>query len=109
MDRRPTDEERDILSDVYALITLGWCQGAQARDADGRSVEPAAQDAVAWCLIGAINCILDQRRHTQLYDRIRFLVNEAAYDRSGVNAQMFNDLSTTTQDAALTVIRDAMR
>jgi len=31
-----------------------WTQGAEARDAEGNSVEPWGAKAVRWCMIGAI-------------------------------------------------------
>lgn len=36
------------------LIEQGWTQGAYARDANGIGVHPRSEDAVCWCLTGAI-------------------------------------------------------
>jgi hypothetical protein len=31
-----------MLADAYELVLSGWCQGATAQDAEGRSIEPAS-------------------------------------------------------------------
>jgi hypothetical protein len=42
------------LADAYGLIESGWCQGAPARDAAGRPIEPESNFAVAWSAPGAL-------------------------------------------------------
>jgi hypothetical protein len=44
----------DLLRSTAALIGSGWCQGADARDARGRTVEPWQPEARRWSLLGAI-------------------------------------------------------
>jgi hypothetical protein len=43
----------DALRAVVARIERGWSQGADARDAQGRSVALTSDEAQAWSLIGA--------------------------------------------------------
>jgi hypothetical protein len=36
------------------FVERGWCRGAEARDADGNSVRPRDDRAIAWCAYGAL-------------------------------------------------------
>lgn len=45
-------QDPDMLPSEY--VALGWCQGAFARDAQGRSVSLSSDTAVSFCLSGAI-------------------------------------------------------
>lgn len=44
----------DILSRARTLILDGWCQGADARDAQGRDVLPWSLEARSWSVLGAL-------------------------------------------------------
>lgn len=44
----------DILQEGKRLVAQGWCQGAMARDAQGRAVEASSPTAVAFDTLGAI-------------------------------------------------------
>jgi hypothetical protein len=44
------------------LVAAGWTQGADARAADGREVDPWADDAVAWSLLGALVAALEEQQ-----------------------------------------------
>ncbi|MFL5928309.1 MAG: hypothetical protein ACJ77E_15370 [Gaiellaceae bacterium] len=48
-----------ILSRAHDLVTFGWCQGAEARDAAGVDVEPWDAKAVQWSLLGALVAAVD--------------------------------------------------
>lgn len=43
----------DLLRAARAYLVRGWCQGAPARDADGRPVLSSHPTAASWCLLGA--------------------------------------------------------
>ena len=43
-----------VLRGAHELLASGWCQGADARDASGRAVEPWDDRATAWSLLGAL-------------------------------------------------------
>ena len=43
-----------VLKKIKARIERGWTRGAYARDAQGFSCHGGAQEAVCWCLEGAI-------------------------------------------------------
>lgn len=42
------------LEEAYELILSGWCQGASARDASGKEIEPSSAFARQWSASGAI-------------------------------------------------------
>jgi hypothetical protein len=50
-----------LLADARAVVASGWCQGADARGADGAAIEPWDERAVSWSLLGAIVAVLEQR------------------------------------------------
>lgn len=54
MTRRDRRDLRDALCRAVLYVSTGWTQGALARDAEGRRVEPWDTRAVAWCLMGAL-------------------------------------------------------
>ena len=42
-----------MLAEAYELVLSGWCQGAAAQDAEGRSIEPSSAFARRWSAPGA--------------------------------------------------------
>ncbi|HKR19992.1 MAG TPA: hypothetical protein VJS41_07600 [Stellaceae bacterium] len=55
--RSPTRRDLDvldILTEGRRLVAAGWCQGAMAKDAQGRATEASSPEAVAFDLVGAI-------------------------------------------------------
>ena len=36
------------------LIERGWCRSSRARDAEGKSCDPLAPQAISWCPLGAL-------------------------------------------------------
>jgi hypothetical protein len=56
-ERRGIDTEAlgalDVLRGAQRLVSSGWCQHADGRDAEGRAVEPWDSRAVSWSLLGA--------------------------------------------------------
>lgn len=47
-------EDLQLLERGADLIVRGWCQGALARDAVGREVEPWSETAASWSPLGAL-------------------------------------------------------
>ena len=45
--------ENEVLRAAAGLVLMGWSQGAQARNAAGELTPSTADDAVAWCMLGA--------------------------------------------------------
>jgi hypothetical protein len=48
-----------ILMRARELLAYGWCQGAEARDADGVSTNAWSPLAVQWSLLGALVAAID--------------------------------------------------
>jgi hypothetical protein len=44
----------ELLHGAGVLVERGWCQGTEARDANGQATDVAAPDATAWSLLGAL-------------------------------------------------------
>jgi hypothetical protein len=44
----------EVLRGARAKIAIGWCQGASARDSEGRVVRIDKPEACCWCSIGGI-------------------------------------------------------
>lgn len=58
----------EILQEGRRLVAQGWCQGAMAKDANGRTVEACSPAAIAFDPVGAIeravfNLLGGDRRH----------------------------------------------
>src|ERR1051325_10570699 len=51
----------DLLVRARELVAAGWTQAADARAVNGREVEPWAEDAVSWSLLGAIVAALEEQ------------------------------------------------
>jgi len=51
--RRDLDIQ-EILTEGRRLVAEGWCQGAMAKDAQGRAVEASSLDAIAFDPMGAV-------------------------------------------------------
>ena len=50
----------ELLEGAQELIEQAWCQGADARDADGAAVDPWSPSAASWSLLGAIVAVLER-------------------------------------------------
>jgi hypothetical protein len=49
----------EILRRAHDLVAFGWCQGADATDAERRPVKPWSARACHWSLLGALSAALD--------------------------------------------------
>ncbi len=45
-----------VVERAAQLIEKGWCRGALARDGEGNKVGVYSDDAVAYCVVGALMC-----------------------------------------------------
>jgi hypothetical protein len=52
----------DLLLRARDLVASGWTQEVDARAADGCEVEPWAEDAASWSLLGAIVAALEEQQ-----------------------------------------------
>jgi hypothetical protein len=51
---------RKLLQDARSLVAESWCHGADARDANGREVEPWDEQTASWSLLGAIVAVMER-------------------------------------------------
>src|SRR5215467_4356012 len=70
--------QQKILTRAAELVVMGWTRGTAARDADGRKVPATALEAVAWCVVGAIDRALCELVGVDVYHVLGFDV--ATYD-----------------------------
>ena len=103
-----TISSRDVLVALIAvrasLTAKGtWTQGAEARDAEGRPVDPLSEGAVGFCIQG---CVYRQTRCAPpLVHRCREALRRAAESRFGLsNLVEFNDDAARTLDQILEVL-----
>jgi hypothetical protein len=54
----------DLLVQSRELVTQGWCQGADARDAGGASIDAWDTSAESWSILGAIVAVLEREAAT---------------------------------------------
>jgi hypothetical protein len=57
-----------LLHDAGALVERGWCQGTEARDANGEATDVVAADATSWSLLGALQATTVADPSTELQD-----------------------------------------
>ena len=83
--------DRMVMERAIKLVDAGWIQGCWARDANGRCVDWGAEDAVAFCAVGAImratRELLGSDIHPFIwsYRRMSCLTNEEAADMMATN------------------------
>jgi hypothetical protein len=53
-----------MMGDARSLVEGGWCQGAQARDREGREVPAWSSEAHTWSVLGAL--LASWHRHEDL-------------------------------------------
>lgn len=90
---------RELLSDPNR-----WTKCAHARDADGKAVLWTSDEAVCFCLAGAIDrCFRDDPHGKQLaWDKVYAVVV-----KRGLGVTGFNDSITTTHKDILAVLDEA--
>jgi hypothetical protein len=95
-----------LLHDAGVLVERGWCQGTEARDADGQATDVVADDAAAWSLLGALQATTVSDPSTELQDvgdAVAALA-ELIMDPSLAN---WNDFAARTKLEVLSVLKDA--
>jgi hypothetical protein len=93
----------EVLKAARELIATPdkWSQGAMARNADGRPVWAAANDAVCFCAEGAI-----QRAGAGMFNRAFNVVVDLV--ETGDPLHRFNDASTTSHEDILALFDRAI-
>jgi hypothetical protein len=99
-----------MLVDAYELVYSGWCQGAAARDAYGREIEPTSAFARSWSGPGAL---------TRVWTRADepFEVALSAFQRANLalaaavraEPQAWNDAESRTVREVLDALAEAVQ
>jgi hypothetical protein len=95
-----------LLYEAGVLVEQGWCQGTEARDANGRATDVGSADATAWSLLGALQATAVGDPSTELQDvgdAVAALA-ELIVDPSLAN---WNDSEARTKLEVLRVLKDA--
>jgi hypothetical protein len=101
---------REVLMDARGRIQQGWCQGADARDADGRRVAPWSPDARSWSVLGALVASegdLDVRAHATGAELGR-AVSVLAEAVGSSSLQAWNDEPERTRDEVVAAFDRAL-
>ena len=89
----------------HAGIEQGWCQGASARDGQGRPVQPWSPDATRWTAIGALVAVSARRRRvtSDLEQEIAGFqrANVALLEAMGYSPADWNDRPERTREDVL--------
>jgi hypothetical protein len=95
-----------LLHDAGVLVERGWCQGTEARDANGRATDVAGPDAASWSLLGALQAttVLDPSTELQDVGDAVAALAELIMDPSLAN---WNDSESRTKLEVLGVLKDA--
>ena len=96
----------ELLNNARMLVERGWCQGTEARDADGRATTVVSEDATAWSLLGALQATTAADPATELQD-----VGDAVAARAELimdpSLANWNDSDARTKLEVLSVLEDA--
>ena len=103
---RPTTLE--LLRGARARVARGWCQGAMARDARGRSVACTSREAVAWCIAGGIRAE-ENGRSERHFQAAMGAIELVEWEGDGLNAISRNDSRHGTRLGALILLDWAIR
>ena len=101
-----------VLKEVRSLIETGWTQDVLARSEEGIQCDPEDEDAVSWCLTGAIRRAIWQFPSLPgrpLYSlRIELVLRAAAGGSKIKSLVLFNDAPGQTKDTVLDLIDRAI-
>ena len=62
-----------MIAEARQRVLAGWCQGAVARDANGRTVLPSSPDARRWSMLGALLASRDGQPVSDLVGAVSLL------------------------------------
>lgn len=98
---------KDHLAAARARIAQGWCQGVPARSAQGAETDADADDAVSWCIYGALakaDCDVGGQHHEHSANIIRHAVQR----HGTMFVSQWNDNPARTQADVLKLFDDAI-
>jgi hypothetical protein len=96
----------ELLHGAGILVERGWCQGTEARDANGQATDVVAPDAAAWSLLGALQATTVGDPSIGLQD-VGDAVAALAELISDASLAHWNDSETRTKLEVLSVLESA--
>lgn len=101
----------EVLKNISKLLDSPdkWTTGALAVDSDGLSVPTLSEDAVSWCLLGALK---HEARTSRLYlsaDKRIWAAVKAEYPGRYLSLSQFNDSPTTTFEDVQRILKLASK
>ena len=93
-----------IMEEARERVLAGWCQGAIARDASGRSVLPSSSEARRWSLLGALLASRDGQRASDFLGAVNSL--HSSIDESAL--EVWNDRPGRTQREVVAALERAL-
>jgi hypothetical protein len=96
----------DVLREAGALVTLGWCQNAEARTQYGAAVDISAGTATEWSLLGALQTVTFRDTSTRL-DDLRLALTAIAELIDDPSLADWNDQPDRTQEEVCTMLERA--
>ena len=99
-----------LLVHARKLIQQGWTQHTDARDADGRPIQPWSSQAVAWSLLGALVAALEAEtgeNERLAVDRLASACIALAAVIEHDSLDSWNDDATRTPDDVLDTLERA--
>jgi hypothetical protein len=97
-----------MLCEAYELVLSGWCQGADAQDEMGRTIEPSSAFARRWSAVGALERVW--RRMPGDDDVAIEAFGRANLALAGIVRDVprrWNDIAERTRDDVLVALDDA--
>lgn len=88
----------EALEKAADVCERGWCQNALALDADGREVGVHDQEAVSWCIVGAL-CVVDPEAYIDVTAHLRDVTDRDFID--------WNNAPDRTQGEVVAKLREA--
>jgi hypothetical protein len=99
-----------LLLATRGRVAQSWCQGADARDAQGAEVEPWVEEAASWSLLGALVAALEdeaERREELPLDELAEGLWALAELIDTGSVSEWNDAPQRTQAGVLRVLDHA--
>jgi hypothetical protein len=104
----------EILSRAHDLVSFGWCQGADARDATHLPVQPWSSKACYWSLLGALVAALDappdaMPESPELIAELRLALVAVSETMTAWSLEDWNDDTERTQAEVIETLAAARR
>lgn len=106
--RRVEALAEQMLCEAYELVLSGWCQGTDAQDELGRTIEPSSAFARRWSAVGALERVWrrlpgDDDLVIEAFGRANLALTGAVRDVP----QQWNDSQERTKDDVLVALDKA--